>query len=58
MLVGDGAQHAVGGMPSLAVVVVDPGGNRVTRFLAGMEVVVALQLPFQGRVERFGDRVI
>jgi hypothetical protein len=58
VLVVNGAEHAVGGMPPSAVVVVDPGGNRVTSFLTGVEVVVAQQLPFQDGLERFRDRVI
>jgi hypothetical protein len=43
----DGAEHAVRGMPTFNVVLIDPDGDRVTCLFACMEVVVAQQLPFQ-----------
>jgi hypothetical protein len=42
----DGAEHAVGGMASVVVLVVDPSRDRVACLLTGGEVVATQQLPF------------
>jgi hypothetical protein len=46
VFVVDGAEHAVGGMPPLAVVVVNPRCGHVPGLFTGLEVVVSDQHPF------------
>jgi len=45
-------------MPTLTVVVLNPGSDGVAGLFTCLEVVVTQQFPFQGRVERLRDRVI
>jgi hypothetical protein len=45
VFVGDGTEHAVGGMPTSAVVVLNPGSDGAAGLLTGVEVVIAATTP-------------
>jgi hypothetical protein len=58
VFVGDGAEHAVGGVAADGVVLVDERCDSPPGLLASGEAVLAEQFEFQGGVEGLGDRVV